>query len=102
MKPLDAALRYAEHDRVPVFPCREREPGRKRPYTGQGFYDASRDPLLIKETRDLVEYRDPLALAESKGPARDRMPAWRKRHLPRAGAFAQGGGCPSGRRSRPP
>jgi hypothetical protein len=66
MKPLDAALRYAEHDRVPVFPCREREPGRKRPYTGQGFYDASRDPLLIKETRDLVEYRDPLALASPR------------------------------------
>lgn len=41
MTPLDQA-----HG-VPVFPCREREPGRKRPYTPRGFHDATRDPVVI-------------------------------------------------------
>jgi hypothetical protein len=35
-------------DQVPTFPCRERDPGRKRPYTPRGFHDASRDPAIIK------------------------------------------------------
>jgi Bifunctional DNA primase/polymerase, N-terminal len=39
-------LKYAET--VPVFPCRENEPRRKRPYTGRGFHDASRDPAIIR------------------------------------------------------
>ena len=48
MIPLKQALEYAE--RVgPVFPCRERDPGRKRPYTPRGFYDASRDPPFIQK-----------------------------------------------------
>src|ERR1700728_2540553 len=46
MTPLEQALTHA--DRVPVFPCRECEPGRKRPYTGRGFHDATRDSGIIK------------------------------------------------------
>jgi bifunctional DNA primase/polymerase-like protein len=48
MTPLDQALAYAASGTA-VFPCKEQGLGRKRPYTGRGFYDASRDPLLIKE-----------------------------------------------------
>lgn len=40
-------LEYAERGGS-VFPCREREPGRKRPYTSRGFHDASRDPTIIE------------------------------------------------------
>ncbi len=47
MTPLDKALEYAERDGLPIFPCREREPGRKRPYTPRGFHDARRDPAII-------------------------------------------------------
>jgi hypothetical protein len=42
-------LEYAET--VPVFPCRKNEPGRKRPHTGRGFHDASRDPAVIRAWR---------------------------------------------------
>jgi hypothetical protein len=47
MTPLDTALRYAE-DAMPVFPCREREPCRKRPYTPRGYRDAIRDPGIVR------------------------------------------------------
>jgi Bifunctional DNA primase/polymerase, N-terminal len=48
MTPLDAALGYAARGGCPVFPCREREPDRKRPYTPRGFYDATTDPAVIE------------------------------------------------------
>jgi len=45
--PLEAALQYAAD--VPVFPCNPKPgPGRNRPLTRQGFYDASRDPDIIR------------------------------------------------------
>ncbi len=47
MTPLDAALGYAGRG-WPVFPCREREHGRKRPYTPRGFLDASTDAAIIE------------------------------------------------------
>jgi hypothetical protein len=47
MTPLEQALEYAERG-APVFPCRETEPGRKRPYTPRGFHDATRDPAIIR------------------------------------------------------
>jgi len=43
---LESALAYAA-DGVPVFPCREAGPARKRPYTAHGFRDASRDPAVV-------------------------------------------------------
>lgn len=46
MTPLEKALELAEEG-VSVFPCREREPGRKRPYTPRGFYDATTDTSII-------------------------------------------------------
>lgn len=46
MTPFEKALEFADID-APVFPCREREPGRKRPYTPRGFHDASCDPAVI-------------------------------------------------------
>jgi hypothetical protein len=46
MTPVEQALEYSEVI-GPVFPAREHEPGRKRPYTGRGFHDASRDPQII-------------------------------------------------------
>lgn len=49
MRPLDQALAYAEAFGWPVFPCREREPGRKRPRTARGFHDASADPAIIRK-----------------------------------------------------
>jgi hypothetical protein len=48
MTPLDQALEYADRDGLLIFPCREAEPGRKRPYTGRGFHDASRDRAIIE------------------------------------------------------
>jgi hypothetical protein len=47
MTPAEEAFIYAERG-APVFPCRERDPGRKRPFTPRGFHDASRDPEIIK------------------------------------------------------
>ena len=38
---------YAAQGR-PVFPCRWQEPGRKRPLTVRGFYDATCDPDIIE------------------------------------------------------
>jgi hypothetical protein len=42
----EAALAYSRRGR-PIFPCREREPGRKRPYTPHGFRDASCETATI-------------------------------------------------------
>jgi Bifunctional DNA primase/polymerase, N-terminal len=47
MSPLDQAIEYAEHDKVPVFPCIAAGPRRKRPHTPHGFHDASRDPAIL-------------------------------------------------------
>lgn len=44
---LDAALEYAHHGR-PVFPCRAHGENAKRPYTTNGFHDASTDPDQIE------------------------------------------------------
>jgi hypothetical protein len=48
MTALHQALAYADKQ-LPVFPCRETEPGRKRPYTGRGFHDASCDKNIIEK-----------------------------------------------------
>jgi hypothetical protein len=45
--PLDWALHYAGHRLVPIFPCAPDGPRRKRPLSGRGFHDASRDPDII-------------------------------------------------------
>jgi hypothetical protein len=50
MTPLEAELRHAEQG-WPTFPCREREPGRKRPYTPRGFHDATCDAAIITKRR---------------------------------------------------
>jgi bifunctional DNA primase/polymerase-like protein len=48
MTPLDAALEYAATG-LPIFPCNPKPgPGRNRPLTRRGFYDASRDPDMIR------------------------------------------------------
>jgi hypothetical protein len=49
VKPGDAALDYAERHGWPVFPCRWRGEGRKRPLTRRGFLDSSRDPDQIRD-----------------------------------------------------
>src|SRR4051794_39098729 len=46
MTPLDEALAYASA--VPVFPCIEDGPTRKRPRTSRGFHNATRDPATIE------------------------------------------------------
>jgi hypothetical protein len=46
MTPLEQAFAYATVGRS-VFPCRWKEPGRKRPLTPHGFHDASQDPAII-------------------------------------------------------
>lgn len=43
---LRVALEAAEAG-IPVFPCRESGPGLKRPYTANGFHDATTDPDRI-------------------------------------------------------
>jgi Bifunctional DNA primase/polymerase, N-terminal len=47
MSALNEALAHAATG-GPRFPCRETEPGRKRPYTARGFLDASCDPSRIE------------------------------------------------------
>jgi hypothetical protein len=46
MTSLLQALAYTKRG-LPVFPCREREPGRKRPYTPRGFLDACLDTTIV-------------------------------------------------------
>jgi Bifunctional DNA primase/polymerase, N-terminal len=47
MTQLEQALQYAEHDKVPVFPCIANGPRQKNPHTPHGFHDASDDPEII-------------------------------------------------------
>ena len=46
MTPLDQAMAYT--NTVPIFPCIEDGPARKRPRTPRGFHDATRDPAIIE------------------------------------------------------